>query len=168
MLASNEVRALETAKIYKDEAEKRGFQIISVPQKQNDIGCRITKGDVKTSSRLSINSQNIVADNVFMPADKRFKINFDKLSPEVRKRYDAALAIVDQDNKGSYGANLVAYGDEIKKIFPEIRTSEQIEKEKLGVLIKNFRTLAKKMEKLVLKSVLKFLHLDIKTKWLDS
>ncbi|MEK6910791.1 MAG: histidine phosphatase family protein [Nanoarchaeota archaeon] len=144
MLASNEVRALETAKVYKDEAISRGFTIISVPKQENDIGYRITGGGVRTSSKLSINSKNLVADNVFMPADKRFKVNSDKLAPEVRAKYQQALAIVDRDNKGSYGANLVAYGDEVKKLFPEVRTSEQIEKEKLGVLINTFGNYSKR------------------------
>ncbi|MDO8564167.1 MAG: histidine phosphatase family protein [Nanoarchaeota archaeon] len=144
MIASNEVRALETAKVYKDEAVSRGFAIISVPKQENDIGYRITKGGVRTSSRLSIDSKNLVADNVFMPADKRFKVNSAKLTPEFRDKYQQALAIVDRDNKGSYGANLVAYGDEVKKVLPEVRTSEQIEKEKLGVLINTFGKYAKR------------------------
>ncbi len=147
MLASNEVRALETAKVYKDEAIARGFIIISVPKQENDIGYRITKGGVRTSSKLSINSRNLVADNVFMPADKRFKVNFGQLAPEVRERYQRAVEIVDRENKGSYGANLVAYGDEVKKLFPEVRTSEKIEKEKLGVLIKTFGNYARQHEK---------------------
>lgn len=145
-VSSNEARALGTARVYKDEAEKRGFTIIDVPEarQKNDIAYRVTGGKVRTSKKLSVNPQNLVLDNLFMPADKRFEVNFDKLSPDFIVKYEQAKAIVDRDNKGSYGANLVAHASEVRKIFPEVKTAESVEKEKLQKLIHTFGKYAKR------------------------
>ena len=50
--------------------------IIPVPNEQKDIAYRVTGGKVRAAKKLSVNSPNVLADNVFMPADKRFKVNF--------------------------------------------------------------------------------------------
>jgi hypothetical protein len=147
-VSSNEARALGTAKVYKEEAEKRGFVIIDMPEgrKKDDIAYRVTGGKVRTSKKLSVNPQNLVLDNIFMPADKRFEVNEKALTPDFLEKYNRAKAIVDADNKGSYGANLVAYSEKLREIFPEIKTAEQAEKEKLQSLIHTFGKYAKRHE----------------------
>ena len=137
--SSNEARAIETAGIYREIAHAKGFEVITPKNSRSNLSDEITNGEVRVIDQLSINSENLLIDNLFTPPMKRAGINWNAVTPELKEKYEQASKIIEANDKGSFGANFAEHGDKIKKIFPELVTAEELYKGKFG----NLKKLAK-------------------------
>jgi hypothetical protein len=143
--SSNEARALATANIYRQEAVKRGFDIIK-PTKTNFELSEEEKGAGKTdlhgetdgyirmSSMLSLNPRSYLEHSIFvtgLPEEVQKSIA-KKLPEDLKDRWLAAREIINnapaEIKKGGFGAVYHTYADRIKELFPDIRNAEQMEK----------------------------------------
>ena len=124
--SSNEVRALETAQLYKIVAKEKGFTIHTPEHVRGELAEDIGEGDVWVIDALSLNTQNVLVNSAFSPEAQLSTLNVDGLDEETRDKWQKARAIVNADDKGSWGANYFAHSEELKQIFPEIETSEEL------------------------------------------
>ena len=125
-VSSNEARAVETADVYRQVAHEKGFEVIRPDNSRSELSDRLAEGEIRILDNLSINSKNTVANAVFSPEAQRPKINWEVLSDESRQKWEEATAIVDTEDKGSWGANFHAYSDAVKKIYPEVDTTQEL------------------------------------------
>ena len=124
--SSNEARAIETANIYRNVAKERGFSIIKPEHSRSKISDDSAEGDIRILSTVSINSKNLLVDSIFNPSDRRGNIDLEKMPAEIRGTYEKAVAVIDNDDQGSWGANFAKHGDEIKNFFPDVRTAKEV------------------------------------------
>lgn len=139
--SSDEARAVETANIYRQVAHEKGFEIVKPEHSRSKLSDEIAEGEIRIIQNLSIygsnSKSNAVIDSVFNPPEKRGETNWDAIDdPELKIRFKQASAIIEADDRGSFGPNFVAHGEEVKKIFPEITTAEELYKNQFGNLIK--------------------------------
>ncbi len=137
--SSNEARALETANIYRNIAKEKGFEIVKPENSRSGLSEELSNGDIRVVQALSIypyGETNAVIDSVFNPPAKRGDINWEKIDPELKKRFDEASRIVEANDKGSFGANFAIHSEKIKEIFPEIETSKRLFETKFQNIIK--------------------------------
>jgi hypothetical protein len=125
-VSSNESRAIETANIYREIAKEMGFEIITPQNTRSKISDKIADGQVRILDTLSLNLPNLLANSVFSPAKYRTEINFEYVSEEEKERFEKAKAIIDADDQGSYAKNYDKYSEQIKKIFPEIKSAHDL------------------------------------------
>lgn len=137
--SSNEARALETANIYREVAKEKGFEIVKPEHSRSELSTELSDGDIRVVRSLSIypyGETNAVIDSVFNPPSKRGDINWEKIDPELKERFDKASKIIEADDKGSFGPNFAVHSEKIKKIFPEINTAEQLFESKFKNIMK--------------------------------
>lgn len=125
-VSSNEARAVETASIYHDIAKERKFNIVKPENSRSKISDELTNGDVRIIQSLSLNIKNVLIPNLLNPESARRQINMEALTVEERETYGKVKEMIDQDNKGSFPANFLAYGDLVKKYYPEFETAEDM------------------------------------------
>lgn len=126
--SSNEARALETASIYRNVAKERGFEIIKPEKNRSGLSEELSDGDIRVVQTLSIypsGETNAVIDNVFNSPARRGDINWEKIDPELKKRFDEASKIIEADDRGVFGANFAVHSEKVKEIFPEIKTARE-------------------------------------------
>jgi len=147
---SDLVRAIETAKIYKDEAKKRGFEIIKPENVRDDLVEEIGDGEIRKLDNLSLNIDNMLIEYLFHPKKNYLEEvvkNKDNVSEETKKKWKQARQIIEADNKGTWGKNYYQHSEEIKKIFPEIKTAEEMYDRNFKNTIKLMRFAQKKINK---------------------
>jgi len=151
-VSSNEVRALQTANIYREVAEVRGFQIIK-PEKSGsawtgagELSEQIGGGKIRTIENLSLNPKDTLVFNIFLPEKLLRPINWDNVDPEFRKKWEEAREIIRNNDRGSYGGNLHAHSEDLKKIFPEIETTKEMHKKQLRNLVRLMEWAEKKFD----------------------
>lgn len=125
-VSSNESRAIETANIYREVAKEMGFEIITPQNTRSKMSDEIADGQVRVLDTLSLNLPNLLANSVFNPAKYRTDINFEYVSEEEKERFEKAKAIIDADDQGSYAKNYDKYSEQIKQIFPEIKSAHDL------------------------------------------
>lgn len=138
--SSDQVRAIETGKIYLDAARKKGFQIIERKQivsrlqprrHGQELAQKMEAGDIKVLKNLWRNIGNVLAQSVFNPNAQINKgaLRWDKVDPAFRARWESARAIVEADpqfSSSSWGENFVKYSKAVKKFLPEITTAREL------------------------------------------
>jgi len=125
-VSSNESRAIETADIYRKVAKSVGFDVIMPEHSRSSISDKIADGEIRIMNTLSLNHPNILANMAFAPARYRTGINFDDVPNEEKTRFEQATAIVDADDQGSYAKNYAKYSEQIKSIYPEIKSAHEL------------------------------------------
>ncbi len=125
-VSSNEARALETANIFREVAKETGFTILAPEHARSGISEDIADGEIRAVNTLSLNLKNTLAMNLFNPSKNRRLVNFDALDPEKRDLYKKLEEDIDTDDKGSFAANYLAYGEKVKQFFPEIETADDL------------------------------------------
>ncbi|EKE11291.1 MAG: hypothetical protein ACD_15C00111G0020 [uncultured bacterium] len=149
--SSNEARTLATANIYRQEAERRGFEIIK-PTKTNleqspedkeagktDLH-EETDGYVRMSSMLSLNPRDYIEHSIFVAGLPQFIQDSiaDRLPEELRVKWRQAREIINNApadvKKGGFGEVYHRYADQIKELFPNVRNAEQMEKRFQNIL----------------------------------
>ena len=144
-VSSNEARAIETAGIYRDEALANTFTIIKPEHTRSPISDEHLGGDIRVIDALSINFKNAIASSLLNPPSSRHPVNYDALDPREVTLYKKLQETIDKDNKGTFAANFLAYGDEIKKYLPEFETAEDLYNRNFKNLIRLFRFAEKKI-----------------------
>ncbi len=146
VVSSNEARALETAYYYVEVARSRGFEIIEHPRRwlreagiqvpipapehvqkvQQHVG--ITDNLVRPLTTLSLNIPNNLTGSVFN--SKKVMdinpVNTAALSPIMYDKWKQARAIIEADDKGSWGTNFFYHSATISKIFPDIADTQKV------------------------------------------
>lgn len=136
--SSNEARALETANVYREVAIERGFEISRPENSRSSLSDSMAGGDIRVIRPLSIypsGETNTVIDSVFNPPARRGNINWSAIDPELKARFDEASKIIEADDRGAFGPNFAAHSDAVKKIFPEIKTAEELFKTRFTHII---------------------------------
>jgi hypothetical protein len=146
-VSSDLVRAAETAKIFLDIAREQGFEIIKprdpevAPQsvKYRNKAEEIGEGDIRKINCLTLDHlENMLQEAIFNPNDflKEVVRHPEKISEETRNNWIKARAIIDSDNKGSWGDNFYAHSDAIAKIFPDVKSARETYEKKFISIIK--------------------------------
>ena len=138
--SSNEVRAIETAEIYRKIAKEMGFDIIHPEHSRSKISDEIADGDIRVLDALSLNSDNLLLDAIFQPASTKKYINLSNVPQDLREKFEKASSIVDEDDQGNWGNNFYKHVDRVKEIFPEIKNVQQEYENKFRYLLKHFNT----------------------------
>jgi hypothetical protein len=126
--SSKEMRAFETAKIYRDIAKEKGFEII-IPyteenkEKKSGITRKLADENIKAIDSLSLKIPNSLVGNVFNPEAYLGEINWSAVDEETKRKWKEAREIINSDDQGSWGANFYKHSEAIQKIFPEIKSS---------------------------------------------
>jgi len=138
-VSSNEARAIETAGIYLSEAFKNKFDVIKPENSRSKISDEHLEGYVRIINQLSNNYDQAIVSSLLYPEDTRRNINFENIKPAERILFERIKEIIDQDNKGSFSSNYLAYGSKIKEIIPEFETAEDLYDNNFKNLIRLFR-----------------------------
>ncbi|OGK12803.1 MAG: hypothetical protein A2W80_10420 [Candidatus Riflebacteria bacterium GWC2_50_8] len=94
---------------------------------------------------MSINSKNPLIDSLFNPVRMPSNTNWGAVDRETKDKWDAARAIVSSDDRGSWGSNFHAHSHEVKEIFPEIKTAEELYEGKFQNLMRLVKWADKKV-----------------------
>jgi hypothetical protein len=139
-VSSNEARAVETANIFRQTAHEKGFEVVKPEHSRSMLSDNIAEGEIRVLQNLSIypdDTSNSVLDGIFNPPARRGKVNWEAVKDtELKARYDKASAIIEADDRGSFGANFAVHSEAIKQILPEITTAEELYKTQFQNLIK--------------------------------
>ena len=131
--SSNQMRTLETASFYAEEASAAGFEVVNHGESTGtDIAGQVGKGLVKSFNLLSLPQKegetNPVEYSVFNPKTKG-QINWDAINdPDFKQKWEQAIAIVEADNQGSFGNNFQKHAEAVREIFPDISTPDSLHK----------------------------------------
>lgn len=124
--SSNEARALETANIYREVALAKGFTVVKPEHARGKLAEEIGGGDIRVVQALSLNVKNTLLSSVFNPEAHLGEVKLDALDVETREKFEQARAIINADDRGSWGENFYEHGEEIQKIFPEVESSRDL------------------------------------------
>lgn len=145
-VSSNEVRAIETANIYRQEAKMRGFEILKPEHTRSEFADETGDGDIRVLHNLSLNTKNALAATVFNPEHLlSSSIKWEAIDDEAKQKWAAARAIINADDKGSWGANYHAHSEEIKQIFPEMVSAQDLHNTQFQNLLRLVRWTDKKV-----------------------
>ncbi len=148
-VSSDLVRAVETASIYKNIAKEEGFEVMQPGNIKDSRVEEIGGGEVRQLDSLSLDLKNMLLEFIFHP-DKDYLNdvieNKDNISHEVLDQWDEARKIVASDNQGTWGKNYYKHSEAIAKIFPDIRTAEDMYNREFQQLVKLMKFGQKKME----------------------
>lgn len=140
-VSSNEARAIDTAGIFYLEATKKNFEILK-PENSRDPVESLDKDfskNIRIINELSTNYKQAIVSSLIQSKDNRRPINWSKINDNDIDLYKKIEKIIDEDDRGTFAANLVAHGDEIKKYIPEFKTAEDLYNENFKNLIKLFK-----------------------------
>src|SRR3989344_1243394 len=125
-VSSGQTRALETAAIYRGVAKAKNFEILAPENVRGNLAREIGGGDIRLVRNLSLKPSNVLIDSIFNPDRTLPAINWDAVDLETRNRWEKAHKMIQDDDKGSWGANMFHHGAEVKKLFPEVDTAEEL------------------------------------------
>ena len=137
---------METANIYRQEAHKRGIEVTRPKKSGTKLAEEIGEGEIRAFSRLSIDSDNVLIDSLFTPSAYLEGINWEAVDVETREKWQEAKAVIDADDKGSFGANFLAHSEEMQGFFPEIKTAKNKYEREFKNLLRLLRFGMKKIE----------------------
>lgn len=125
-VSSSQVRALETAAIYRDAAREKGFEILKPGVVRDEVAQGIGGEDIRVLQSLSLHSLDALVDSIFNPDRTLPEINWDAIDAESREKWERAHRLIQEDDKGSWGANMFHHGEKVKEIFPEVDTALEL------------------------------------------
>lgn len=137
--SSNEARAIETANVYRQIAKKKGFEILKPEHTRSSYAEEVGEGEIRVLQNLSLNIKNMIIFSVFNPDSQQNPKFLEKVDPETRAKYEQARALINVHDYGNLVDNFYHYSEEVQKIFPEIKTSEDM----FNVQFRNLARLAK-------------------------
>ncbi len=146
VVSSDEMRALETAKVYIDEAEKRDFEIIYHEKTNSETAKKMGDRKIRKINAISLGIKNALLGAVFNPEKYLAEINWNAVSDETKEKWEKAREIINADDKGSWGANFFHHSKEIKKIFPELDDAEETYQKQFLKMVRLAQFAQKKME----------------------
>ncbi len=134
-ISSNEARAIATADIYRQEALSRGFEIIKPGKTNSELSDRETDGYVRVSRALSLNPKNYALHSIFVASlpEKVQKIIADELPENIKEKWLEARKIInnapEELKKKGWGEMFYQYSDQVQEIFPDIKSSKDLERQ---------------------------------------
>jgi hypothetical protein len=149
-VSSDLVRAAETAHIYMDVARELGFEVIrpssldraeTHPDPRNKAE-ELGEGYVRKIDALTLDHlENMLQEFVFKPTDYLAEVVKypENVSLQTREKWAEARKIIEADNKGTWGANYAAHSEEIAKIFPNVKSAQQVYESKFLDLMRLVR-----------------------------
>jgi len=153
-VSSDLVRAAETAKIYLDVAREKGFEIIRPGKKDGkssepaNKAEEIGEGYIRKIDSLTLDHlENMLREQIFKPNDylKDVIEHPENVSAETREKWAEARAIIESDNKGSWGGNYAAHSEAIAKIFPNVKSAKEVYETKFRNMMRLIRFGQKKI-----------------------
>lgn len=154
-VSSDLVRAAETAKIYLDVARRRGFEII-LPREKSEKNKvhenkaeEIGEGYIRKINCLTLDHlKNMLREFVFAGNDYLAEVvaHPENVSTETMDKWAKARAIIEADNKGSWGPNYAAHSEEIAKIFPDVKSAKEVYETKFKNMLRLMRFGQKEIE----------------------
>ncbi|NTU66410.1 MAG: histidine phosphatase family protein [Candidatus Moranbacteria bacterium] len=139
IVSSNQMRAIETARIYADTALEMGIEVVHHEKTGTEIAAKVGDDMVRSIDTLSPKMENMVFGSVFNPKSQVPEINWEGTNSGTKELFEKARAIVLADDRGSWGANFYAHADAVKKIIPEVETPKHLHETQF----KNMQRLAK-------------------------
>ncbi len=133
-VSSNEVRAIDTANIYKETAVTRGFTIIK-PENSSSVESKdtkvirspyaeiVSKGDIRVLENLSLNTDNLLRFLVFSGSVPT--VNWEAIKEDSKNKWLQARQLIEVDNKDSWGGNFVAHSKAVAEILPGVETAQR-------------------------------------------
>jgi len=120
-VSSNEVRAVQTANIYKNVWESLWFAV----------------AETIIHKKLWLNFDSVILYSVFNPTNSPvvWTINRDALDDDFLALYDKARSVILADDRWSFGSNFYAHAEEVQKYFASISTSKQLDIHQLKKLL---------------------------------
>lgn len=127
-VSSDQVRALETADIYRQVAHKRGFEVLKPKHTRSKLPNEIGGGEIRELRDLSLKFENVLINTVFQTEAvlQKTNINWDAVDEETKAKWIRAREIITSDDHGSWGANFFYHSDAIKEIFPLVETAKKL------------------------------------------
>jgi len=149
--SSKEMRAFETAKIYKEIAEKKGFEVIiphSEKNKDAKVGMarKMADDNIRAIEGISLKIKNTLTGTVFNPTDYLNVPEMNTVDEETKAKWNEARKIIEADDQGTWGANFFKHSEVIQKIFPEIQSSRNEHEHSFKKLLKLTEFAQKKIE----------------------
>ncbi|OGY94911.1 MAG: hypothetical protein A2406_01325 [Candidatus Komeilibacteria bacterium RIFOXYC1_FULL_37_11] len=126
-VSSNQIRAIETANIYREVAKEKGFEILKPEHTRSEYSEDMSGGDIRVVQSLSLQVPNMIIQHVFSREEALKGVDWDKVSEETKEKWDRARKIIEADDHGSWGANYYYHSEEIKKIFPELKSAKDLD-----------------------------------------
>jgi hypothetical protein len=114
-ISGNQARVLETAKIYKEIAKEKGFTVIRPEHHRNPLVEQMNEDEIRVVQALSLHQDNPFWSAVYYPSSRSQSINWEKIDPEIKTRWDAARGIVMSNDEGIWGANFLYHSNKLKK-----------------------------------------------------
>lgn len=145
-VSTDEARGLSTADIYRKVAKRRGFEISRPEQTRNPVGDKMGEGEIRVLKHLSLNIENTFLAPIFNPESQLGPIDWSKIKPETRAKWEQARAIILTDDRGSFAANLFHHGAAIEKIVPEVRSARTQYEQNFKGLLRLLRFAEKKAQ----------------------
>lgn len=173
-VSSDFVRAAETAKIYLEVAEERGFDIITPNKPGSQTVESVGGGKIKHLQNLSLKIDNALIDQLFNHETDYLKLAQERgveFEDDLVSRWKQARKIIEDDNKGTWSENWRYHSGRIKSIMPEIATAQEIFNNQFRNLTRLMKFGRKKIEEsnhLKKIRVLAFTHENLFTHWLSE
>lgn len=142
-VSSNEARAIGTADIYRKAAAEKGFDIVGHKKTGSKLAEEVGGNEIRVLNTLSLNPKNTLLFHVY--SNNAPDINWGDQDAAFVEKWKKARAIIEKNNKGSWGGNFLAYGDEIEKIFPEVESADKFYRGKMLSLLKLIKWANKKL-----------------------
>lgn len=114
-VSSDQARALETAKIYKDISKEQGFTIISPEHHRNTLAEKMDEKEIRVVKSLSINPDSSLWSALYNPPAYLSPINWKNIDAPTKLKWEEARQIILNEDKGNWGANFSHYSDILKE-----------------------------------------------------
>ncbi len=144
LVSSNEARAIETANAYRQEASARKFEVLKPEHTRSEYAQQVGEGEIRVIDSLSLNTENLLRFLVFSGSEPT--VNWNAVDEESKARWREARAVIEADNKGSWGANFAAHSEAIAQILPGVETAKQLYDTKFKHLLRLLKWADKKIE----------------------
>ena len=145
LVSSNEARAIETASIFRVVALEKGFTIIKPEHSRSKLADKLGQGEVRVLEALSLNKDGVLARQVFQP--NMPTVNWAAVDSSFAQNWRQARALVEADNRGSWGANFAAHSEAVKKLLPVIETVKELYDSKFKILLRYLKWADGKIKK---------------------
>ncbi|MCX6761231.1 MAG: hypothetical protein NTY33_00050 [Candidatus Moranbacteria bacterium] len=148
-VSSNQARALETAKIYKDISKEKGFTVIVPEHHYNPLSKEMNEEEIRVVETLSLKPDSSLWSSIYNPPAYLGSINWEGVEPDLKLKWEEARQIILKDDKGNWGANFSQYSDILKEkeLLPnDQRTAQELFEVQFPQILRLARFGAKKAQ----------------------
>lgn len=135
-VSSDQMRALQTARVFIEVALQKGFRVIRHDKTGSSVAANVGDGYIRSLETLSHSYADALPDAVFNPPSQLPEINWKTVPPEYRAQWDKARADVLADDRGSWGANFFAHSEEVESMLPGVRSAKDLFAKRYKALVR--------------------------------